>query len=263
METIKRPRKRLSDRFKERLQFETLLADLSTRYINLPIDQVDSMIEDDQRRICEFLGLDLSTLWQWEDGSRRFMTLTHLYTAPGGPARPKRLEARNSFPWTINKLLKGETLILSTEHMPPEAAVDQEARRYYGVKSAVVMPLTVGGGPLLGVLTFETLWEGHDWPEEIVTRLMLVAQIFSNVLARKEWDRKLLESEARLALAADSAGAGLWALDVGNGQFWATEMALTIFSYVSGENVSLERFEKSIYPDDLEQVQQARYHRQS
>jgi PAS domain S-box-containing protein len=141
--------------------------------------------------------------------------------------------------------------------MPPEAAIDQEARRYYGVKSSVVMPLTAGGGPLLGVLTFETLWEERDWPEEIVTRLMLVTQIFSNVLARKESDRKLLESEARLALAADSAGAGLWALDVGNGQFWATEMALTNFGYVPGENISLERFEKSVYPDDLEQVQQA------
>jgi PAS domain S-box-containing protein len=256
-ETIKNPQKGLSDRFEERLQFETLLADLSTRYINLPIDQADSMIEGDQRRICEFLGLDLSILWQWEDGSRRFMMLTHLYTAPGGPARPKRLEARNSFPWTINKLLEGETLILSTEHMPPEAAVDQEARRYYVVKSAVVMPLTAGGGPLLGALTFETLWEERDWPEEIVTRLMLVAQIFSNVLARKEWDRKLLESEARLALAADSAGAGLWALDVGTGQFWATEMALKIFGYVPEENISLDRFMISVSPDDLEQVQQA------
>ncbi|GAB6193985.1 PAS domain-containing protein [Desulfocastanea catecholica] len=257
METLKRPQKELSDRFEERLQFETLLADLSTRYINLPIDQVDSMIEDDQRRICEFLSLDLSTLWQWEDGARRFITLTHAYIAPGGPARPKRIEALNSFPWIINKLQGGETLILSTEQMPPEAAIDQEVQRYYGVKSSVVMPLTAGGGPLLGVLSFDTLWEERDWPKEIVTRLKLVAQIFSNVLARKEWDRKLLESEARLALAADSAGAGLWALDVGNSQFWATDVARTIFGYVPGENVSLERFEKSIYPDDLEQVQQA------
>ena len=257
METLKGPQKGLSDRFEERLRFETLLTDLSTRYINLPIEQVDSMIEDAQRRICEFLGLDLSTLWQWEDGSRRFITLTHLYTAPGGPARPKRLEAQFSFPWIINKLLDGETLILSTEHMPPEAAIDQEARRYYGVKSSVLMPLTAGGGPLLGILTFETLWEERDWPEEIIKRLTLVAQIFSNVLARKESDRKLLESEARLSLAADSAGAGLWELDVGTGQFWTTEMALKIFGYVSGETISLERFTNSVHPDDLEQVQQA------
>lgn len=257
METLKRSQKRLSDGIEERLQFETLLADLSTRYINLPIDQVDSMIEEDQRRICEFLGLDLSTLWQWEDGSRRFITLTHLYVAPGGPPRPKRLEAQISFPWIINKLLGGETLILSTEHMPSEAAIDQEARRYYGVKSSVVMPLTAGGGPLLGILTFETLWEERDWPEEIIKRLMLVAQIFSNVLARKESDRKLLESEARFALAADSAGAGLWDLDVGTGQFWATEMALKIFGYVPEENISLERFMNSVHPDDFEHVQQA------
>ena len=48
----------------ERLKFETLLAELSARFINLPVDQIDSEIKEAQRRICEFLDLDRSTLWQ-------------------------------------------------------------------------------------------------------------------------------------------------------------------------------------------------------
>jgi len=241
----------------ERLQFETLLAEISAQYINLPVDQIDAGIEDDQRRICEYLGLDLSALWQWSDGSPRFLTVTHLYSLPEGPSRPEGIDAQKSFPWVLRKMLNGETLVLSTQDMPPEAAIDQESRRHFGVKSSVVLPLSAGGGALIGVLTFDTLREERDWPDELVKRLGLVAQIFSNSLVRKESDRILRESEARLSLAADSAGTGLWELDFSTNQFWATKRALAIFGYDPGEVVSMERFEQSIFPDDLVHVQKA------
>jgi PAS domain S-box-containing protein len=236
----------------ERLRFETLLADVSARYINLPADQIDTVIEDDQRRICEFLGLDLSTLWQWEPESTGFITLTHLYTAPGGPVRPERIEAQTSFPWVIQKLQEGETLILSTENMCPEAAVDQKSRRYYGVKSSVVLPLSVGGGSLLGVLTFETLWEEREWPDEIVRRLMLVAQIFSNALARKELDKSLREGKARLALAAESAGAMLWELEMESGHLWTTDQGKEFFGFAPDSELTLDGFLRVVHPEDRE-----------
>ena len=42
-----------------RLEFETLISDLSSRFINLPAGEVDREIEDAQRRVCELLGVDL------------------------------------------------------------------------------------------------------------------------------------------------------------------------------------------------------------
>jgi hypothetical protein len=50
-------------KFEERLRIETLLLKISTRFINLPVDQIDRAIEDAQRRICELFDLDRSTLW--------------------------------------------------------------------------------------------------------------------------------------------------------------------------------------------------------
>lgn len=52
----------------ERLRFETLLANLSSKFANLPAGQVDREIMDAQRRICEFLDLDLLVLWQLSEG---------------------------------------------------------------------------------------------------------------------------------------------------------------------------------------------------
>lgn len=37
----------------DRLQFESLVADVSARFVNLPADQVDSEIEAAQRQIVE------------------------------------------------------------------------------------------------------------------------------------------------------------------------------------------------------------------
>ncbi|UCD35704.1 MAG: PAS domain-containing protein, partial [Nitrospiraceae bacterium] len=240
----------------ERLRFETLLTDVSSRYINLPVDRIDANIENDQRRICECLGLDLSSLWQWSANSPRFLTVTHLYSPPEGPARPEGIDAQKSFPWVLQKMLDGETLAYSTEDMAEEAAIDQESRRHFGIKSSVNIPLSVGGGQLIGVLTFDTLREERDWPAETVKRLILVAQIFSNALVRKESDRILRENEARLSMAADSAGAGLWELNLKTNLLWATERALAIFGYAPGEVINMERFEQLVFPGDLERVRQ-------
>lgn len=254
---MEQPESELRNELEERLQFEALLVDISSQFINLAAEQIDSRIEDIQHHICQCLGMDLSSLWQWSSDSPQLLTLTHLYSLPEGPSRPERINAQESFPWQFHKLLAGETLAFSTEDMPPEAAIDQESRRFFGIKSSVVMPLSIGGGPLIGVLTFDTLHEERDWSFEAVKRLQLVAQIVCNALIRKESEKILRENEARLNLAADSAGAGLWELNVTTGLFWTTEKAQEIFGYPSGEVVDMERVEQSIHPEDLEHVRRA------
>ena len=70
--------KRTEQLLEERLKFETLLAELSARFVNLPSDRIDSEIEDAQHRICEFLDLDRSTLWQVPEGEPGRLLLTHI-----------------------------------------------------------------------------------------------------------------------------------------------------------------------------------------
>ena len=40
---------------KQRLHSETLVADLSLKFINLPANEIDPEIEDSQRRVCQCL----------------------------------------------------------------------------------------------------------------------------------------------------------------------------------------------------------------
>lgn len=54
----------------DRLRFESILAKLSSRFVNLEPGVVGREIEDAQRRVCEVLGLDIAALWQLSPKSR-------------------------------------------------------------------------------------------------------------------------------------------------------------------------------------------------
>ena len=115
------------------LRFETLLADLSAHFVNLPADQVDAAIEVAQRRICECLDLDLSTLWQISPGHPGSMFLTHSHLPPDFPPLPEVLDLKEHFPWALERYLKGESVILSRlTDAPAEAALDLENARKFG-----------------------------------------------------------------------------------------------------------------------------------
>ena len=242
---------------KQRLRFEELLADISTKFINLPVEQIDSAIEDTQRKICECLGFDLSVLWQWSDESGSSMTITHLYSPSDGPERPEKIDGAEVFPWAYRHLMSGRTLVVSSEKAPPEAAQDQATWRYFGIKSSVGIPLSAGGRPIFGVLSFDTLHTERCPDQDEVKRLELVAQIFANALVRKAMEEMLRRNEERLSLAADFAAAGIWEFDYAAKTFWATPQALNIFGFRPGEQVSLAQFEDLIHPDDLDLVRRA------
>jgi formate hydrogenlyase transcriptional activator len=177
-----------------RLRFETLLAETSARFVNLPTNQIDGEIEGAQRRICEFLNLDRSALWQVPEREPGALQLTHIHQPHGGLPAPERPNARDLFPWTAQKALAGETVtITKLPDLPPEAGRDRESYGLYGTKSTVIVPLSVGGGPIFGLLSFAVMREERDWPETVVKGLQLIAQVFANALARRRADEELRE----------------------------------------------------------------------
>ncbi len=243
-----------------RLSFEALLTDISTRFVNLPADRIDSVIEDTQRLVCECLGLDLSALWQVSVENPRMMNLTHLYRPLGGPPLPERMDAQGYFPWCLRKITAGKVVAVSTEEAPAEAARDKEVWRHYGIKSNLAFPLSVGEGLLIGAVSFNTVQAERSWPEPLVKQLQLVAQIFANALARKCADLELRESEARLSLATTAAGAGLWIMELDSGKVWVSEKSRELFHFGPDEELKYESFFKVIHPDDREKVHQAVQH---
>jgi hypothetical protein len=103
----------LTRELEDRLRFETLIADLSLRFVNVPADRVDQQIEDAQRVICECLGLDHSSLWQASTEDPSELVLTHLYRDPNLPPPPQRMAGTEFLPWAQAKLVAGEIISVS------------------------------------------------------------------------------------------------------------------------------------------------------
>jgi PAS domain S-box-containing protein len=248
----------LSSDLQDRLRFESMLADLSSRFVNLEPAEVDREIEEAQRRVCECLELDISALWQLSPEEPGVLRMTHLHRSVDGPAVPEDFDARQVNPWSLGKVLAGSAAILpSIDEAPPEAATDCETWRYFGIKSVFCFPLTAGGERVFGAVSFHAVREHRSWSQEIVLRLQLVSQIFANALVRKRGDAALRESEQRLQLAAESAEVGMWVLDVEGGQFWATDRARQIFDYAADTDITLELFLESVHPSCRESVAEA------
>jgi formate hydrogenlyase transcriptional activator len=180
-------------------RLETLLIELSTRFISLAPEQVDREIQEAQRRICDSLGLDRSSLFQQPVGEPAALLLTHLYQQPHMPPPPLgKVDAAAVFPWILEQLQQGKTVIISKlDDFPAEAVCDRESLRRFGTHSVVTVPLVIGRGEL-GALTFASARERGDWPEKIVKRLQLVGEVFANAIARARSDMALRESEASL-----------------------------------------------------------------
>jgi formate hydrogenlyase transcriptional activator len=173
----------------ERLRFEALLADLSARFVHVPADQVDGMIEEAQRRIVQALGLDRSTLLQRADTDDD-LAITHAWAVPEFTPQPG-LFAKRNFPWVHQTLLRGGIVRFATlAELPPEAERDQAAFRKLDQRSGVIFPLA-STGRVFGALSFGTLRAEREWPDVLVQRLQLLADIFANALARQRSEQAL------------------------------------------------------------------------
>jgi PAS domain S-box-containing protein len=242
----------------KQFRFERLLAEISTFFINLPADRIDSEIEAAQRRICEFLDLDRSSLFQADEGDPGTLLLTHTYQPAGTRIPPERMSLKEFFPWALEKVLGGETITISNmTDLPAEAGRDRESFGLYNTRSMVGVPLSVGARKVFGVLTFAVMQGEREWAETVVQQFELVAQIFANALARKQAEQSLRESEARLSVATNAAGAGLWIMEPDSGYVWVTPKTRKLFHFTSDEELNYESFFQTVHPEDRDRVKQA------
>jgi signal transduction histidine kinase len=191
------------------LQLEELLAELATRFLNWPtIEDAGLEIERAQRRLCDLLGFDRSTLWHLDesDGAMRLLRLVQ----PSEIPPPERgADAAADFPFTAARILSGHAVILSSlEELPPQAARDLASFRRYGTKSTAVLPLRAGG-QVIGALTFAAVREAREWPPAFMRRLELVAGVFASALFRSDADAAFRSVSGRLIDAQEKERARL------------------------------------------------------
>jgi two-component system sensor kinase FixL len=78
-----------------------------------------------------------------------------------------------------------------------------------------------------------------------------------DISERKRAEEALRESEERMSLAASTTGLGLWVWDATRDEFWVTPEGRRLFGWTESEPVNLERFIRTLHPDDREPAREA------
>jgi len=172
--------------------FEALLASIATSLLGQPIEFFDSSIDDILRRLTAFLGAERSTFGV-VDPTDGILRSTHaVAVAPGVTPFPigKPIAAIN--PWVFKQLTEKRVPVVfpSASDLPPEASVDLQTWRAFGVRSVAVFPI-VAGDQFLGGVSFGTTLRELQWPPPMVDRLQLICEVFAGALLRREHERKL------------------------------------------------------------------------
>jgi transcriptional regulator with GAF, ATPase, and Fis domain len=185
----------------ERLKFEAFLSALSAEFINTAISEVDAKVEKGLRTICDFLGVDRTTLslFSIADG---LLHVTYTYSLPEIGRPPAIID--NVVPEWVKMLRQGEMLhIDDIEDLP----ADQWCEKKYckdmgGIKSILLIPLCVGG-KVLGTLAAVSYRRKKAWPHVFIQRFRLLGEIFANALERKRVDQDIQKAFAEIEQLKD------------------------------------------------------------
>jgi PAS domain S-box-containing protein len=194
-------RRRAEGALAKRLQFETLLAELSGQFVAVEANEVDREIDQGIKQLVEFLGIDRGRLWQLSGPQGEFLP-THSWAVPEIRAMSP-LPVQKRFPWIRSQMLDGRPVAFSRpDELPREAEVDRQSLLTDGIKSALCIPLAVGG-KFIGALTLSSLRSHRVWDPALAPELRPIGEIFANALIRSLADNELRQGKLKYRIVAD------------------------------------------------------------
>jgi formate hydrogenlyase transcriptional activator len=236
----------------DRLRFEELISDLSAGFVNISSEEIENQINKCLQQITEFFAADRCTLGLFsEDGAQ--LTRAFEYHREGAEPGPD-LISKDQLPWYMSQLMRGKLVVINRlEDLPAEAQAERRVCLTKSMKSFLSIPL-VSGRRTLGSCALVSQRAERIWPQDLVQRMRLIAEVFSAALARKHFEESIRESEARLSLAASSAEAGMWSLDTVSGHIWATEKDRELYGFAPDQELNFEDFINIVDSTDRERI---------
>lgn len=241
----------------QRLAMEELVTTISSRFINVPLTAIDTEIHQALQAIGEFTGVDRCYIHIFSAPDMQIGASYEWYAAGFKPREELRKgSSLEPFPWTLEKLRLLETIYVpAVDELPPEARAEQEAWQARGIRSILAIPLAVNHA-LAGFfgLDIERNSERKTWSEEDVSLLRLMAEVFVNLLARKQAEAALAEQENFIQNVASASPNIMYVYDrIANRTIYANRDIGESLGYGRGELLASKNnlFPTLVHPADL------------
>ena len=184
--------KRLQDIQKYDHKLQDVVTNLATEFINLQADEFDTSVNHMLEKIGEFIGagrtyiyhfsddLDLASMvyeWVSSDTNTQIETQQNVSTQP--------------FAITFEKFKRGEEeFIGNVLELPAHRQVEKDRLLERGIYARITLPL-FRDGKLFGSMGFHATKPESDWADYSVDLLKIVAEIYINLMSRKDINQKI------------------------------------------------------------------------
>ena len=193
--------------------FQQIITDISSRFINLPTEETDSGINYALETLGRFADIDRGYIFLFSD-DRKFVINTHEWCGKGIEPQIQNMQKvpLDSIPCCKDWLDSHEYVYIpSVDDLPPEAENEKKKFQEQSIQSLVCIPLVYEGRPI-GFMGFDSVRKKRLWETESIVLLKVAAEIFVNILMRskmqeelKDYHKKMFRAERLASLGTVSA----------------------------------------------------------
>jgi signal transduction histidine kinase len=177
--------------------FERLASEILASLVLTKAGQESRAISLGLQQIGEFVDAEHVALWE-RFGNETRLDITRRWDAQGIKA-PSHAELASVLPWISAEVLAGRVVrVASVAELSPAAPRDRVALEEGGVRSIMVVPISVGGR-IAGALSIASLRREHQWPEALTPGVRLLADVFGSLQAREAAELRKVAAEVEAA----------------------------------------------------------------
>ena len=199
---------------RRRLAVEELVGGISTRFISVPVLQLETAIEQELQTVASFVGADVCFLDLY---NRELTTITACYESRSARARLGWEGAAHivgtslaDYGWAIEQLRRGQVVDVPSVARLPAAGGGEGVREFWlsrGMHSILIIPL-FQHARLIGSLGFHSLHRELSWPGEYHSLLKLMGHIMVSALTRRDAEQEKDRLQAQLLQAQKMEAVG-------------------------------------------------------
>lgn len=185
-------RKRVNESLKFQLEYEKMVSEISSYFINLPGENIDDGIDFTLEKVGRLFRVERSYLFLLNDDGKT-VSNTHEWSAEGIEPLLENLQniPLGSLPWWEEQIRKRRHVYIpDVDLLPTEAEAEKELFQAQGIRSLLCVPIFINN-ILSGFFGFDVVREKKAWPEGHIVLLKVIAELIASALTRHQADNTI------------------------------------------------------------------------
>ena len=242
----------------QEVEFNQYLTDVAKRFVESTFDAIDEQIHFALEELGALTQAHQAFLFQFSEDNEYF-SMTHEWGLALEHRQLNQLQqvSRRKFPWSIMRLLRGQTLCIpDMGELPETASLDRFQWEGLGVRSLLSIPLR-SQGKTVGWLGLSRFREPYVWSDFQVRLLQGLGEILTSALRQQKTDLRFRDQADQLCLALKATHLGVWEMSFGgNLDFpslqWSVQMEKILGFEPQTFDGKFATFWQRVYPQDRE-----------